>query len=87
MELADLEEVRIYMREILDADVPEKRALDDRFLKASNYIGASESLGKSYPQFYKKNGKELIDAVKLHPIKYKEMIFDYKLLRKHYDEY
>lgn len=87
MELAEIEDVQEYMRETLDAEVPSGRVLDEQFTKPSNYVEASERLGRAYPQFYQKRGVELIDAIKLSPIDYREMIFDYKLLRNYYDEY
>lgn len=87
MELAEIADVKEYMKDILDAEVPSGRILDEYFTKPTSYVEASERLGRAYPQFYQKTGGDLINAVKLNPLDYREMIFDYKLLRDYYDEY
>lgn len=87
MQLASIEDVQLYIREVLNADIPEHSQINEKYLNLNNYLAASELLGKDHPFFYQHNGIELINKVKSNPIEFREMIIKYKLLRRHYDEY
>lgn len=80
--LADMETIRHFIREVLDEPLSSSYEIPGYIQQSSNAEEASKRVGANYPDFYGKQGTNLLEAVKMHPAIYVRMIKEYKAIRK-----
>lgn len=79
--LADMETIRVFVRETLDKPLPSDYRIPSYISECSDGEMAGKVVGTYYPEFYGKQGKNLLEAVKAHPAVYVRMINEYKAIR------
>ncbi len=84
MKRADDEMVKRYMRKVIDKELPADYETPQYIVDAGTIAKSVESIGARFPEFYKKGGSELINAVRRHPVKYVEMIEHTRAYRNMY---
>lgn len=84
LQRADKDEVARFMRYVLDKKLPENYDFPDFLLEAGSAKESVKVIGERYPEFYKKGGSALVDAVRQHPVKYMAMIEESRAYRELY---
>lgn len=76
------DDVRVFIQEVLNSDIPASHQLNQEYFSLNNYQEAVNHLSNYYPEFFGLTGQNLIDAIRQHPEKYKLLVYDTKLLRE-----
>jgi hypothetical protein len=79
--LADMETIRTFVRKVIDEPLSSNYAIPSYIIESKDAEEASKVVGTYYPEFYGKQGLELLDAVKTHTAVYVRMIKEYKAIR------
>lgn len=84
MRNADDEKVKRYMRKVIDKKLPENYDTPQYIVEAGTIEKSVEAIGERFPEFYKKGGNNLINAVRQYPVKYVTMIEHTRAYREMY---
>lgn len=81
---ADDRTAKAFIRYVIDQPLPEDFEYPQYLLEAGSIEASVEAIGARFPQFYKKRGNNLIQAVKKDPVAYIEMIKHTRAYREIY---
>jgi hypothetical protein len=79
--LADMETIRVFVRETLDKPLPQGYIIPSYIRECSDGEMAGNVVGANYPEFYGKHGNEYLETAKAHPAVFVRMINEYKAIR------
>lgn len=78
------DDVRVYIQNTLNSEVPASHQLNQVYFSYNNYQDAVIQLSNDYPEFYGLTGQNLIDSIRQYPEKYRQLVYDTRLLREFY---
>ncbi len=84
MENASMEEIKEFMRDEVDRELPGSYEVPQYIMDAGNAQAASAAIGERFPEFYMKGGRDLIESIGKHPVRYRKLIEETKALRRYY---
>ncbi|MBL0126471.1 MAG: hypothetical protein IPP83_03220 [Flavobacteriales bacterium] len=83
---ADIPTIKAYIRSVLDEDLPKDFVLPEIMKTAGSAQEAELIFKVRYPEFYGKQGREYLRAAADHPIRYRQLIRETRLVRQFYQK-
>ncbi|MBK7384822.1 MAG: hypothetical protein IPI81_16040 [Flavobacteriales bacterium] len=83
---ADILTTKAYIRSVLHEDLPKDFVLPEIMKTAGSAQEAELIFKVRYPEFYGKQGREYLRAAADHPIRYRQLIRETRLVRQFYQK-
>jgi len=86
MKGASIPEIKAFIREVLDEELPENYEVPQHIIDAGDANEATRVVGERYPEFVNKEGAKFLASIAANPIRYKLIIRESQAIRKHYHD-